>query len=310
LIPLHDSYFERINHKDVRTPYPPFAETVFYLLARLPGGYPSFKAGILFCDFLLIAVIYQLLKFSNLPSSHILLYAWHPLPVLEFAGSGHMDVIAMSLFLTSYLLVQRSWKSAGGAWMAAAILTKYIPIISLPWMIRKGGWRFVVFLGVFSAVMVIHYYTPDLVMMKGIFSFYQKWWFNDSLFSIFYKLLGGADPARFLGGVMVLAGVVYCYVKDFSIFRSFIIVYGIVLLVSPVVHPWYVCWMLPFLVFHRSLPWLFFSGWVVWAYLIRYLFPVGVWQHVLWLTLLVYVPLYLLLFASAFQAFRASSATA
>jgi alpha-1,6-mannosyltransferase len=306
LSPFRDAYYERINHKNFRTPYPPFAETVFHLLAKLPGGLITFKSCFLVFDFLLIGVIYALLKIENLPPYLILVYAWHPLPVLEFAGSGHMDVIAISLFLASYLLLQRKQMSGSGALMAASILTKYVPIISLPWMLSKVGGKFILLLGIVSLAVVAQYYSPDLVLLNGIFAFYQKWWFNDSLFSILYRLLGGAEAARLVGGAVALSGALYCLVKRYSIFRSFIVVYGIILIFSPVVHPWYVCWMIPFLVFHKSLPWLFFSGWVTWAYLIRYLYPIGVWQHVLWLTLLVYVPLFLLLLFAAFQSFRVS----
>ncbi len=301
---FRDSHYQKINHKNFRTPYPPFAETVFHLLARVGGGLMTFKTCFLLFDFLLIAVIFKLLKLEKLPTSHVLVYAWHPLPVLEFAGSGHMDVIAISLFLSSYLLILRSRENTAGALMAAAILTKYIPVISLPWMLRKWDWKFLIPLTIVSVAVTAQYFSPDLVMLKGIFAFYSKWWFNDSLFSILYEVFGGAEPARLIGGAVACIGAVFCFVKRFSIFRSFIVVYGIILIFSPVVHPWYVCWMIPFLVFHRSLPWLFFSGWVVWAYLIRLLFPVGVWEQVLWLTLLIYIPLFSLLFLSAFRAFR------
>lgn len=301
---FRDSYYLKINHKNFRTPYPPFAETMFHLLASVGGGLMTFKACFLLFDLLLIAIICKLLKLEKLPTSYALVYAWHPLPVLEFAGSGHMDVIAIGLFLASYLLTLRSHQISGGALMAAAILTKYIPAISLPWMLRKWDWKFLIPLAIISLAVTAQYYSHDLVLLKGIFAFYSKWWFNDSLFSILYQLFGGAEPARLIGGAAAFMGTVYCFIKRFSIFRSFIVVYGIILIFSPVVHPWYVCWMIPFLVFHRSLPWLFFSGWVVWAYLIRYLFPVGVWEHVLWLTLLIYIPLFSLLLVSAVRSFR------
>lgn len=303
LSPLRDAGYERINHKDVRTPYPPFAEVLFHALAKISPGLFTFKTVFLFFELLLIVAIYKLLRLENLPTSHLLIYAWHPLPIVEFAGSAHMDIVAISLFVTSCWLVYRSRSSAGGAILAAAIFTKYIPAISILWLWKKGGWRFLLMLGIFSVILMARYYTPDLVALKGLFAFYQKWWFNDSIFSILYKWLGGAEPARLTGGAVVLLTVLFCYFKRFSLYRSFLIGYGTVLLFSPVVHPWYVCWMIPFLVFHRNWPWLFFSGWIVWSYLIRYLFPDGVWGQVLWLKLLVYVPLFLLLVFSAFQSF-------
>lgn len=300
---LRDVGYERINHKNVRTPYPPFAEVLFHVLAKISPGLFTFKTGFLFFELLLIFMIYKLLLLENLPTSYLLIYAWHPLPIVEFAGSAHMDIVAISLFVTSYWFVYRSRGVAGGAVLAAAIFTKYIPMVSIPWLWKKGGWRLFLTMGIFSVILIARYYTPDLVVLKGIFAFYQKWWFNDSMFSILHKWMGGAEPARIFGGAAVLCTTIFCYFKHFSLYRSFLIIYGTVILFSPVVHPWYVCWMIPFFVFHRNWAWLFFSGWIVWSYLIRYLFPDGVWGHVLWLKLLVYVPLFLLLLISACRYF-------
>lgn len=61
-----------------------------------------------------------------------LMYAWNPLVLLEFAGSGHND----ALLLTCLLLA--CWAAQRGAWQRAivgltgAALIKYIPLLLLP----------------------------------------------------------------------------------------------------------------------------------------------------------------------------------
>jgi hypothetical protein len=135
-------------------------------------------------------------------------------------------------------------------------------------------------------------------MFTGLFTFYSKWWFNDSLFGILYRIFGKAEPARMFGGAVVLLSAIFCWIKKYSIYRSMLIVIGTIIAFSPVVHPWYVCWIIPFLVFHRNSAWLFFSGWVAIAYIVIYVYPAGKWSHDDWLKILVYAPLYVMLITS------------
>ncbi|HYN89548.1 MAG TPA: hypothetical protein VER55_13520, partial [Ardenticatenaceae bacterium] len=60
-----------------------------------------------------------------------LLYAWNPLALIEFAGSGHNDPLMISLILLGIWLALRSgWRLATVA-LAAAILIKWIPALLL-----------------------------------------------------------------------------------------------------------------------------------------------------------------------------------
>ncbi len=295
LRPLRDSVYERVNHKEFRTSYAPALEILFHGLSRFSSNLTTFKLGILFFDFLLIEVLRRLLKQEALPPAMLLIYAWNPLPVVEFAGSGHADIVGISLLGTTILMISKSRVASGGLAFATAVLTKYLPVLALPWLIRKGGWKFLLFASLLGSALILCFYTPDHRMFSGVSVFYRKWWFNDSLFSVLYKWTGGAEPARRWAFVFVCLSGIFCMLRRYDLYRSLFVVYATVLLFSPVVHPWYLCWLLPFLVFHPSLPWLFLSGWIMLSYLIRYFYPAGMWQHVLWLRLVIYIPFYAML---------------
>jgi alpha-1,6-mannosyltransferase len=301
---LRDDNFHHLTYLWLKTNYPPAAETIFHLLA-MPQSFLFFKFGILCFDFLLIEIIRRLLIRENLSPAHLLIYAWHPLAAVEFGSSAHMDVIGISLFMTSYLLVLRgSRKTAGGITLALAVLTKYIPIFSVPWMIRKAGWKFTALFLISLAALTLPFYTSDLRMLDGLLYYYRKWRFNDSLFGLLYIWLGGAEPARKAGMIAVFISAAYCWIARYSFYRAMIIVFGVIILFSPVVHPWYVCWLIPLLVFHRNAGWHFFTGWIALAYLIIHFFPVGVWKQQMWLKLVIYVPLFVALLADWFWNLR------
>ena len=295
---LRNADYEKINHKDFSTPYPPAAEIYFRILAKISTNLTVFKFGIVIFDFLLILVLRKLLQIENRNASLLLIYAWHPLPILDFAGAGHLDVIAMCLLMLTIWLVQSGLPTLSGAALALGTLTKFLPAFSLPWLIKKGSWKMVLAGLLVTIALGWQYYTPDHRMVSGLLAFYSKWWFNDSIFRFLYALFDGAEIARLIGGVAIMLSLAFCWFKKYPVYRSLIIIYGTTLLFSPVVHPWYVCWLIPLLVFHQNAAWLFFSGWVAISYIVWYVYPVGEWKHDNWLMILVYAPLYLMLLIS------------
>jgi len=70
------------------------------------------------------------LRAAGMPPEHILLYAWHPLPVWEIAGSGHVDAAVVTfaaLALAAGVTGRRVWSALA---LAAATLVKFFPLVS------------------------------------------------------------------------------------------------------------------------------------------------------------------------------------
>ncbi len=73
-----------------------------------------------------------------------------------------------------------------------------------------------------------------------------------------------------------------------------------VLLLSPIVHPWYVTWLVPFLAWRRDTWVLVWTGTVIAAYaVLPDWWSSGIWDLPIWALLLEYVPVYILLAAAA-----------
>lgn len=301
---LKDQYYDRMHQKEFKSPYPPAAENIFRLLALLYPNLVLCKLGILFFDFLVIATVRGLLRKSGLSPAYLLIYAWHPLPVIEFASSAHMDILGIGLLMLTLLLMDSQQRSLSGIAFAAAVLTKILPVFAIPWLWKKGRWRFLLFTAVTGILLLAQFYTPDLRILHGITTYYKIWRFNDSLFGLFYFWFGGAEPARHVGGFFVVLTAAWCAASNYNVYRSLFLTYAATILFSPVVHPWYVCWIIPFLALHPNRTWIFFTGWVALSYLVRYLFPDGNWKEVPWLKLLTYAPLYLLLLKDLWRAFE------
>jgi hypothetical protein len=78
------------------------------------------------------------------PVSLLLLFAWNPLLLFEFAGSGHNDSAMMLFVLLACLLVAYRQHLLSVAALTASVLIKFTPILLLPlllmhWAFQKRG---------------------------------------------------------------------------------------------------------------------------------------------------------------------------
>jgi len=67
------------------------------------------------------------------------MYAWHPLVVWEFAGSGHVDAISIAFIALALLAWQRKSDLGAGFALACATLVKLFPVVLAPAMLKR--WR-------------------------------------------------------------------------------------------------------------------------------------------------------------------------
>jgi uncharacterized membrane protein YsdA (DUF1294 family) len=100
-----------VTYPELATPYLPVSELVFGGIGLFIGerwSDPLSSARVFRITFVAIEIILMLLMLAALRRSErsawwLALYAWHPLPITEFAGSGHQDIIGMVLLVGSLL---------------------------------------------------------------------------------------------------------------------------------------------------------------------------------------------------------------
>jgi hypothetical protein len=119
-----------------------------------------------------ILALLAVLRAAGRPRRQILLYVWHPLPVWEIAGAGHVDaavVMFVALALAAAIVGRRF---AAAAALAAATLVKFVPLVLIPAFWRptranRGDCRWpAVFAGVIVAA-----YLPYLGAGRRVLGF-------------------------------------------------------------------------------------------------------------------------------------------
>jgi len=239
------------------TIYPPAAEFLFFLITRLAvfTGLPpifAFKLGMVAFEAAGIAALLRLLDVAGLPRARILIYAWNPLPLWEFAGNGHVDALTVC-FVSLALLFACNRKGGLAAFaISVATLTKFLPLVLLPALWRPWQGKFV---WVFGAVIAL-FYAPYLGVGLGVFGFLGGYAKQEHLASgqgLFlpdlFSLTGAATKLYLAALALCLVLIAACFVmrpvvapKDIARRASLLI--GVLMLCLSPHYPWYYAWAL------------------------------------------------------------------
>lgn len=131
-----------INRADYApTIYPPAAQMFFLAVTRAGESVFVMKLGLVAMEGLAIAASLGALARLGLPATRIAAFAWHPLPVWEIAGSGHIDAAMLGLMMVGVVMMLDRRILLAGAFATAAALVKPIsllllPVLWRPWSIR------------------------------------------------------------------------------------------------------------------------------------------------------------------------------
>jgi alpha-1,6-mannosyltransferase len=270
-----DTIFPMINRKSVLTLYPPGAQLFFRLMAWLcPGQLVAMKAVVLLADVGSIALLLLLLKQLDWPRCHILLYAWHPLVIVELGISGHLDGLMLPFVLLAFLCMmhKRSWLV--GASLAIATLIKLYPAILLPALYRKEGWPMpLAFFGLVGVGYLLYLDAGPQII--GYLPYYitPYEFYNLSLRPILMWLVGRITENPFpyvkgLSAVILVLVMVHCICQSHKTDQQAVqwgvgLVALYLILVSPSVFQWYLVWLLALVTLTQS--WLT-PAWLYWSW--------------------------------------------
>jgi alpha-1,6-mannosyltransferase len=168
-----DFIYPNINRKEyAHTIYPPVAQIFFFVVTRVTQSVPGFKGVLVLVDLVTVGLVAATLRTIGQPAERVIVYAWHPLPIFEFGGSGHIDslmicFIALALFARAH----QKFGIAGFA-LGAATLVKFIPVILLPAIYKRWGRKLPI---AFGTTIVVCYLPYVLGAGAGVLGFLPQY---------------------------------------------------------------------------------------------------------------------------------------
>lgn len=288
LTPLRDELWASINHSELPAIYPPGAQMVFAVAARageaVQARILTMKAVFALCEVLILILLGRWLERLGRRRAWAALWAFHPLVIVEFSGNGHLDSLMVAALVASLLVLeatagQSATPSSKQALLAVcvftiSVLTKLVPILLAPFLLfvlgprerligrRVGGFRIsklllgggsqrlILLIPLLMALAYLPYAGTGLsAIFQSTETYLVHWSGNAPAFEAIRYLCGGnGATARywFWGGLGLLTAMLW--LMRWPPRRAALPLFGYYLVVGPMVHPWYLALVLPFVI--------------------------------------------------------------
>lgn len=250
----HTDETRRMPSRNARTPYPPAAQLFFRLVSAVHESARAMKLALVGCDLLTVLVLWRWLAITGRNEWLTLAYAWNPLVVLEVAHSGHIDALgALWITASAYWLARRRTLLASIAFVLA-IAVKLLPVVLAPLYWKRVRTRDVLLGGAFITALYLPYADAGILTLGAVPNVVAHIRFNGPVFRAFAATVSppaAAALALILGlGVAIWAR--WRFAADDPAAWAWPM--AIALICAPVIYPWYLLYLTPFLFSGATIP--------------------------------------------------------
>lgn len=265
LLKLSESFKHHslINHPGIPAGYPPLVILIFSAIAKFSISVSFSKIVVTLFDFGSIFFLIEILKKRSISVRWVVLYALNPLVLYSFAGGGHIDSVQNFFLLWAVVCYdRRRWM-----WMyifaGLAIQVKFVAVIAVPYLIRRENYRYlpVIFLPVILPYIPFIEGDP-LILFKGISKFFREFAFNGPIHMIIRSLSGdmriSTSVTKTLFILIYTLGTakIITSKRDTDPVTGILFAFASLLLLTPTLHIWYICWILPFALVRGVTSWV------------------------------------------------------
>lgn len=275
LASLHTPDTRTLNNPDLPSPYPPGAQMFFRAVIAIHESLFSLKVAFVFCDLAIVLVLLEILRGTGQGAHWVLAYAWHPLLATDVAGSGHIDILGVLLLLVSAAALGRRWRAVAAVAFGLAVAVKFLPIVLLPLYWKRVRIRDSILAATVVGLLYVPFLNHGRIPIGSLGTYLRSFRFNDPVFAALERV---AAP-QFAVGLAVLAGLlVAIWLRRKSEAWSpdaFAWPMATSLLCAPVIYPWYLLWLLPFVRSASSVPIIIWTVSILPTYYVWHLRTLG-----------------------------------
>lgn len=238
----------KVNFPDLKTIYFPFSEWFFYIAYKISGeAVWGFKLILLLFEILTILFIYLLLQKLGKETKYILLYLLCPLTIFQFSIDAHLDGLGITLLAAALYFYFSNKKFISLIFLGISLSIKPIGILFLPVLFieRKKVFEkisiIVLPLLVFGIQFIPYIFTSN--PFEALFVYTANWSFNGFIFKLFYIFIQNNQTTRLICSLLLIVVLIPIYLSKKEILSKFYFATLLLFIFSPVVHPWYIGWI-------------------------------------------------------------------
>jgi alpha-1,6-mannosyltransferase len=286
---LHTPETRTLNNPDVPSPYPAGAELFFRAVTAIHESIFALKVAFVVCDLAIVLVLLDLLRSSGQGAHWVLAYAWNPLVATEVAGSGHIDIVGVLLLLVSAAALARRWRAVAALAFGLAVGVKLLPIVLLPLYWRRVRMRDGALAAVVLGLLYVPFFSHGRIPIGSLGTYVQRFRFNDPVFATLEQVVA---PQLVVGLAVLVGFLTAIWLRSKAPEwppDAFAWPMAASLLCAPVVYPWYLLWLLPFLRSASTVPIAIWTVSIIPTYYVWHLRTIGrPWLVPGWIMLLEY----------------------
>jgi alpha-1,6-mannosyltransferase len=263
-----------VPRNDTPTAFAPGAEALFRAIPAT-GGALIYKILFGAADLIAIALLLRLVDKQT-----AVWFAWNPLIAYSFFGAGHFDSIVLVAIVALVFFLERSehattsrWTVAFGAAVALGIAIALRPVcivLLVPSLLALRRYFFTLTLAIaLPAALGWKFHFRFVENLFGDFGHVSRlndlfWWLiEDTILPNWHQQNYRYDVVILI--VAVLVALVF--VRNWR--RGFLWSMGAALILAPVLHAWYLVWILPIATWRGAYAW-HFLGVTIFAYYLFY----------------------------------------
>jgi alpha-1,6-mannosyltransferase len=263
---LHTPETRNLNNPDLPSPYPAGAQLFVRVVTAIQESTSALKIAFVICEFAIVFVLLDVLQRTGQGAHLVLAFAWNPLLAIEVAGSGHIDIVGALLLVVSGAALVRRWRATAAVALALAIAVKFLPVVLLPLYWKRVRIRDAALAAFVAGLLYVPFLNHGRIPTGSLGTYVQTFRFNGPVFAALDRLV----PPQWLAALAVLVGLATAtWLRSAQPELSpeqFAWPMTACLLCAPVVFPWYLLWLLPFLTSASTLLIIFWTVSIVPTY--------------------------------------------
>jgi hypothetical protein len=211
----------------------------------------GFKLLLFLAEVLTIVVLWRLTLELEIPAASTLLYALCPLPIIQFSYDAHLDGLGIALLTAALLSGVQRRRVVSLLLLGISLTVKPVGLVLLPLLVlTEKRWTARLATIVLPFIPALIQFIPYIVSsnpFEGLETFSRHWTFNGVVFETLNALLLDNLTARLFCLAFLLVALAVLLRSRRNPMDTLYYAVLSLLLLSPVVHPWYVCWLVLFL---------------------------------------------------------------
>lgn len=286
-----------LNFQEMRTIYFPLSQWLFYLGYNLSGeSVWGYKLLLFFFELLTLAGLFQLLRKLKIDLKYSLLYLFCPLSIFQFALDAHLDGFGLPFLIFSLFFYLDDKKILSMILLGLSFSIKPVGLVLLPVFFLNektlAGKIKIALIPLIAFFSQFIFYIFSTNPFEALFIFTKNWYFNGFVFNLINEVIRNNQFSRLICGALLILSLIPIYFSKRELPEKIYFAVLLLMIFSPVVHPWYITWIAVLIPFAQKRSGIYFiaasslTAITIFNYQIN-----GIWKDYWFVLIIEYLPL-------------------